>query len=88
MWPFEICSDGVEMRRFLPWGTQLFMLRCATMTEKRMYKKGSAKPVLIIPGPQGPKNYLPYWRCVLDLFHAHSPFGGAQPTPVDIEELD
>ena len=77
VWPWEIASDGVEMRHFTPHGTQVFVVRCASMDEDTLFKSRNVKPIMIIPGPVAPKNYLPYWRLILDLFHKASPLTGA-----------
>lgn len=76
VWPWEVASDGVEMRNFVPHGTQVFVVRCAAVSEDLLCKARNVKPILIIPGPVAPKDYAPYWRLILDLFAQYSPLGG------------
>lgn len=71
-----MASDGVEMRNFVPHGTQVFLLRCAAVGEELLCKARNVKPILIIPGPAAPKDFAPYWRLILDLFADASPLGG------------
>lgn len=76
VWPWDIASDGVEMRNFVPHGTQVFLVRCAAVPETLLCKSRNVKPILIIPGPSAPKSFGPYWKLILDLFDAASPLGG------------
>lgn len=76
MWPWELASDGVEMRNFVPHGTQVFLVRCAAVKEDLLCKARNVKPIMIIPGPSAPKDFSPYWRLILDLFADASPLDG------------
>ena len=64
------------MRHFTPHGTQVFLVRCASVAENLLCKSRNVKPIMIIPGPTAPKNYSPFWRLILDLFDHASPLGG------------
>jgi len=76
VWPMELASDGVEMRNFIPHGTQVFLIRCAAVGDGLLNKSRNVKPILIIPGPKSPKSHAVYWRIILDIFAKASPFGG------------
>lgn len=76
VWPWEIATDGVEMRNFVPHGTQVFLVRCSCVGEHLLCKSRNVKPLMIIPGPSAPKDYAPYWRLILDLFASASPLSG------------
>lgn len=79
VWPWELACDGVEMRHFVPHGTQVFVVRCAAVPPDLLCKARNVKPILVIPGPVAPRNFDPYWRLILDLFAAASPLGGVSP---------
>lgn len=76
VWPWEVASDGVEMRNFTPHGTQVFLMRSVAVDTDLLGKGKNVKVVLIIPGPTVPKSYAPYWSLVLKLFAETSFLGG------------
>lgn len=68
----------MEMRNFIPHGTQVFVVRGAAVPPDLLCKARNVKPILVIPGPVAPQNYDPYWRLILDLFAGASPLGGVR----------
>ena len=60
MWRWEWACDGVEMRKFMMHSMQVFPVRCKEAAASFACRKRNVAPIMIVPGPKGPKKQQ--WR--------------------------